>query len=1033
MKVRGRISLLVLNLLACNLVVAANYYELLGLPKQATPDAVRQKCMGVPLQKNEQARAEKAYTQAVKKLGVVRIAEDRVKLKREVERLKKERDRIKWKMDRSSPLLWKTLPAEIKNACEILRDPRKKYVYDAELYVKETQERFKKERKEGQKEKQFLGVSYYKELEIPKNATLRQIKERCDAQQKEFTEKANKKKRERDAATSLVEKNQLTNELAELEKKLANIKQACPTLLDPQKKKEYDQQLKPEVYEEEYAGIFGAIKKGVRDAKKDADKLIVDLLGEALSRIPIPDAATSVFNQKLAMRNMSFVKAPMGPNVRTGLGFTGTMFFNNFAVKGTVYVIRDREKKMQYSLAMEVPEYYKISSMFPKFKKLDALSLPKGKFVLSSYDYYDTEGYSIKRGFNFAASLDLTGPLKIINTLKDKAKNLKSIIVRAEPIRFQGVIPVNILKTEFSAIIPIYLGIDFTKIARMPKSVVRIFKEITTDDLQCVVTAPPTLSFTIERGVRLVLGTQKAPIRLSAFGLIEPTSFSLGMRMRNMLELKWLALGNAGIQIDWDEALMPAAALLGIPFTGIGVNGQIDVGKPGESRAVFIVSAGARVSSSSLPDLVFETEAKNIRFADLIRLFLKVAAKTKVIRQSVPFSKLPDMTLERVRGFLALEDTKIAGKSYDAGFALEVDALFFNRRAGFSFDLKHAAMQCSGSGYISNINVKIKGKDIFRLTGPPFITKAGKSVEGPSLDFQFGLKKPGAKARDKEQISEVAGDLSIDSGQEKPAVEKRGKAEAKQQLLGALEGRFGVRGILEVPAVGLKQSVDFEWYGWNLRADLETTYAGFTVVFGVQINLKAGMEDVSPYELARREVEHLLDQKDPTDSNTVAAQEIMKKVDELEAAKRYEEAKVQLGRAKSVLAKARYKPGKQKKDVKVPDISRVEGMKIAQFEQVKTLLIEISTLANRVQSIGQEGNFKYEQALRVRDSAVKEYVKFQDPEKLKELKDQLRFQAREKTIQEGEGILVNVGARVDEAFYKMIGKEIIDPLKRSKL
>ncbi len=633
------------------------------------------------------------------------------------------------------------------------------------------------------------------------------------------------------------EQKRLQRLIDDLQKKMPSVTEACQVLQDPTRKAEYDRQLAQDAAdererekklrealkkeeaqveatakeEEKKGGIFakieGGIKRGIESAKRDSDVLISKLAGELLSKIKIPNAATKVFNQNLAMRNMSIIKVPTGANIRKGIGFTGTMFFNNFGVKGTMFVVetevmdtvtKQKKRTIQYSLAMELPEAYKISSMFPKFKKLDALSLPKGKFVLSSFAYVDPDGYSIKDGFNFVASLKLAGPLKLLNDLKNRARKLRSIIVTSEPIRFQGVIPVDITKTEFSATIPLRLGIDFTKISSMPKSITNIFKQITTDDFVFVVTAPPKLTFTFEGGVRLVLGTQPDPIRLSMFGLIEPTSFSLGIRMRNLLELKWIALGNAGIQLDFDEVLLPVAAALGVPFTGIGVNGQIDVGKAGPSRAVFKVAGGVRVSGTKIPDIVFDVEATNIKFASIIALLSKIAAKAKVGKE-ISVGSIPTMTINRVKGYMALEDTKIAQKEYKAGFGLQLDAQLFDHRVGFAVDIKTKELKMSGSGYMSNIDLKIGNKRIFSLTGPGPDGAYGTPDDGPVVYCMFDVRKP-------------------------------------------LGGTFGIRGMLDMPIIGIKQKVDLEVADKKFKVDLETTNLGFTVLFGVNIDPKKWKE-----------------------------------------------------------------------------------------------------------------------------------------------------------------------------------------------
>ncbi len=815
-------------------IFAANYYEVLGVARNASRDAIFTKCEGLkPIlsgkQRLEDVKGQKEAKEDTRKRLQERrgklsngeynrqlqlVTQDITSMQQQEQSLEKEIDRLirAGRLDKKK--LAEVSAEHIEKACEVLLNPQSKAQYDQQIGAPERRAQAAKEAREKEAAERKTGVfgakiagTYYEELRLPKTASGIEIKERCDLQRKELFDIANKKKIARGTARTQAERQNLDKEVKELEKKISNTNVACQTLLDPKKKKKYDSEIaEPRTgIRVVTGGALDLIRDGVKAAKKESDKLLVDLVGEALTKIPIPNAAVSLFNQKLAMRDMSFVTSPSGPNVRTGLGFTGTMFFNNMAVKGTMYVVEDENRKLQYALSVALPETYKISSMFPRFKKLDMLSLPQAKLVVSSFDYTDLDGFSIKRGLNLASVLDLTGPLKMLGKLKDRAlkdrdkakRILRPIVFRTEPIRFQGVIPVDIQKAEFSAAIPMRIGIDFTKIPKMPRTITKVFKEFTTDDLEFAVTVVPTVAFKIETGVRLVLGTQAAPIRLSAFGIIEPTMFSLGMRMREMLQLYFLALGNVGIQIDWDDALAPIAAALGIPFTGIGLNGQIDVGKPGESRAVFKLSGGARVRSGGMPDIVLEAEANNIRFADILKLLIKIAAKTKVIPDVNIFGRIPVMTLERVRGYLALEDTTIAGRRYDAGFALEADAFFLNKRAGFSIDLKHTTGTASGSGYISNIDLNVKGKPIFRLSGPSFVTRAGQQVEGPAVDFAFSLKEPS-------------------------------------------KGRFGVRGAFEVPAIDLRQSVDFVWQGWNLRADFESTYAGFTVVFGAQINLKAG-------------------------------------------------------------------------------------------------------------------------------------------------------------------------------------------------
>lgn len=776
MNMRVHIVLLCIFLSVAHTYSISDYYKLFNLSPSANDLTVRAKCTGIDAIRKKKVAWEGA------------LAEDKPALERELNDLIR-KGRLPSELSDISA-------EELRNACSTLLNPSNRSKYNADL-ARERERGKLEEEKRGKEERRVF--NYYFLLGLVDTASTIDIQSKC-AEKKRENENTLRGQQDKLRTASGQYAAQLETDIKRLEQLNKDLDMACSTLSDPNTRKAYDTQRKTRGNEE----VMGGISQSVKSVVKDSDVLVVSILGDVLSNIPIPDAAGTVFNQKLAMRNMQIIPGPTGFNVRTGLGFTGTMFFNNFAVRGTVYVVEDRNRKLQYSLIMELPDHYKISSMFPAFKKLDALSLPKASFALSSFSYYAPAGFEIKEGFNFIGTLDLTGPLSILNKLKDQAKKLKSVIVRSEPIYFKGVIPRDIKKTSFSATIPLRIGVDLTKIPDMPQSITKIFKEVTSDDIVLSLMAP-LLKFSIEGGIRLVLATQPEPIRLSAFGIVEPTSFSLGMRMRNMLELKWFALGNAGVQLDFDEALLPAAAVFGIPFTGIGLNGQVDLGKKGEARATLNLAAGARISSGKLPDLVFDAEAKNIRLENIINLASQIAVRTKIAKKEIPVANLPKIDIERLHGYLALADTRIAQKEYRAGFSLEVDTFIVKHRAGFSLDFKHTAGRIGGEGYISNIDVKAKGKPIFSITGPPFSTKAGKMVEGPKIFFDFDLTKP-------------------------------------------VEGRFGLDGSFEVPAIGLRQDTHFLWQGWLLDTRFETKYAGFTVLFGATVNLKSQAVELSDLE-----------------------------------------------------------------------------------------------------------------------------------------------------------------------------------------
>ncbi len=296
-----------------------------------------------------------------------------------------------------------------------------------------------------------------------------------------------------------------------------------------------------------------------------------------------------------------------------------------------------------------------------------------------------------------------------------------------------------------------------------------------------------------EAGARVVLGTQEDPLSLTLLGSIRPafdiksSSLLVAANLKNMLELKWLALGDATIQFEWDAALMAVAAEFGVPFTGFGLKGKVDLGKPGESRAHFDLAGGFRVSSSEVPDLLFSVEGRNIRFADLLSYASYLASKARLLKKPVSLERIPTMTFEAVKGYASLSDMRIGDRSYPAGLGIEVQTDFFNKKFGFGINMDNE-FKLFGFGYTPRIDATIRGRELFKLYG------SRQADRGLHVAFEFDPKKP-------------------------------------------VEGRFALDGVLEIPSIRLKQDVLFKWDGWILDTTFETTLGGITVLFGVSLNV----------------------------------------------------------------------------------------------------------------------------------------------------------------------------------------------------
>ena len=550
---------------------------------------------------------------------------------------------------------------------------------------------------------------------------------------------------------------------------------------------------------------------------KDADVKIFNLIGNFLSKINIPPAGTKIFNNDFKMRDMKFLVSPTGPNIRTGLGFTGTSQFNKLAVKATVYVVQDTDRKIQFSISMELPDNYKISSLFPKFKKLDVIPIPKGMVVAATFNYthpagYEVQdlgaaqggyqsgqglqkgGYEVEKGFNFIGSMELTGPLRALGELRKKAKEMDSIVVDFDaPIYMQGVIS-SMTSATFRGVVPMRLGMDFKKVNKIPKAFSDIINKITTDDIIVEVVIKPTdQTLGGQTGIRIYLGSQPQPVRIQAFGTIDALTGKLnfGGKVPDMIELKWLAVGDFGVELYLDPAVTAVLVLLGIPVSGVGLRGRIDLGKPGDTRASLAMAGKLSLETKKAADFALDVTGKNIQFAELVSLVSKMAAKAGV-GKPIPANKIPTMTIKKVKGRVAPYDTVIAGTPVPAGFQLALDAQLFNKTFGFDVDIKHKDLIFKGSGYMSQI-VFNKGKSpIFKLSGPGPDKVLNTADDGPIVACSFDAKNP-AKAS------------------------------------------FSINTLLEIPPVNLKNTVDLEISANKFKGDFESTFLGFTTVFGVNI------------------------------------------------------------------------------------------------------------------------------------------------------------------------------------------------------
>lgn len=585
----------------------------------------------------------------------------------------------------------------------------------------------------------IFAENYYEEVGVSTSATQAEINGACKREMIKYHPDKNK-----DAGATA---------------KFQDINNACEVLRDESKRANYDKTLnlgtatipsttsgentettlaiegsetpkKPQTWLE-------SIKSKVENLAKGKEEKISNFVGDQLVKIPIPSQSTTLFNQNLTIKDLSFVKAPTA-DVKAALGFTGTVQFNQFMMKGTVFAFIDKKDNKQVSLEIELPDQYSLVDMFPTLQSsvISKLKMPKGRFILTSIDYTSGD-WAVKQGLNFAAILDLSGPVEVLDTLRKKAVTIPGVIAEGGQAIIGGLIPQDVQKFELKAEIPLKIGVDFTQISKVPKSVSDIFKKIQTTQFY-VRALPAKMKLEAGGGMQLVLGTQPDPLDFVIQGSVEKQLVMIAGNVNGILELQWASLGDLAIQIDIDQAILPAAAIFGVPFTGIGLRGKLNLGKPGDKRANLEAAAKISFKGNEIPDLVMDMQGTNIHLDDFIVFMSEVAAKQGIPVKPIAADKMPVIKIDSIKGYFAAADAEIGSKEFKRGLSMDAKANLFDQKMDMYFflDPNPKNIHIKGKGYISPIDFKV-----IKLSGAGCASDTEKR-EGPCVEFDFQVAKP---------------------------------------------------------------------------------------------------------------------------------------------------------------------------------------------------------------------------------------------------------------------------------------------------
>ncbi len=475
----------------------------------------------------------------------------------------------------------------------------------------------------------------------------------------------------------------------------------------------------------EITEIANAIKKTVEE--KNGVIRIKDYIGDTLASYSkyIPQ---SIYNALMNtdLKNVT-VRQQLSAAERENYGLgsaviRGTLSVNNSPMNVRLLLFNDPKAAnpwMAISLIIDLPNSMQLSTWFKDLKAFDAIKFQKSTFAFSIAQYRDVELDLLigSTEFNFISSINLSE-----QTLPD-FQNLRQFIEKSSStktvpfLQVQTVIPLNPLDIKFNVIVPFNLQKNYAQGS--------IVTKIAADSL-IVGISPKNVSLAVSMGMFMYLSTQSEPLRFRLGGTISKTELELYGLMDGMYDpafgLDWLALGNFGVELDFNFALMSA----GIPISGMGFRGIMAFGE-GAQQVKVDVATKFQISSDKLPQIGLQAKINQIDLGALFSVFKKKAGKT-VTTGDTPTIKFTDLDLK-----VMPTGMKIAEQEYSKGIEAEgyMDVLGLK---GYAYVfLSPGTLTCTIKGALAKIE-----NTYFKMSGPGLPGVAGMT-EGPSVALDMSL------------------------------------------------------------------------------------------------------------------------------------------------------------------------------------------------------------------------------------------------------------------------------------------------------
>ncbi len=380
---------------------------------------------------------------------------------------------------------------------------------------------------------------------------------------------------------------------------------------------------------------------------------------------------------------------------------------------------------MATSLVLDMPNSWQLSTWFQDLKPMDKIKFEKSKFAIATAQYRDIELdiYLEYLNFTFIALINLS------NQQMQEFQSLRTFIEKTNKktvpyLLIQTSIPFRKPKeAKFDIVVPF----TFEKTYKPGSSVTKIAADALIVSIQ-----PIQLTLGLSMGMFLYLSSQPQPLRFTLAGTLSKTDVELEGYMEGVYDpafgLDWLALGEFGLELDFNFALMAA----GIPVSGIGFRGMMGLGE-GTQRVNIEAAAKVEVNSDSVPGIGLQAKVNQI---DIGALFSLLKKDSKKAGKNVDISNMPTIKFYDLGLRIMPQSMSIAGQTFRQGVTAEGFMDIFGLKGYAYVYVSPSTLTFTMKGGLAKIE-----NEYFKISGPGLKDIPGME-EGPSTTIDVALLKP---------------------------------------------------------------------------------------------------------------------------------------------------------------------------------------------------------------------------------------------------------------------------------------------------